>query len=219
MKCHSCQSEVPDGSKFCRSCGVELSVFEKSCPGCGRSLQADAKFCNSCGAATGAPPLTVVQGCRIVHGKEVGVGFRAVATILDFMILFALSFIVALFSGGTVAAGFELQGGPFFLMTFIGFSYYVFFEWKLGGTPGKLALGLQVVKLNGCPCDLQAALIRTVSRIADGLFCYLVAAVAVWSSERKQRIGDRIAGTLVVKRVTDVKWQRYDDKNFNDSDE
>ncbi len=191
MKCHSCQAEVAEGSKFCRACGAALA----------------------------SPPLTVMQGCRIVNGKEVGVGFRAVATVLDFMILFALSFLVALFSGGTAAAGFELQGGPFFLMTFIGFAYYVFFEWKLGGTPGKLALGLQVVKLNGCPCDLQAALVRTVSRIADGLFCYLIAAVAVWSSERKQRIGDRIAGTVVIKRETELKWQRYDEKNFSDSDE
>lgn len=165
------------------------------------------------------PPLTVVKGREAYRGKGAGVGIRAVATVLDMMILFALSFVLALESGGTTAVGFELQGGPFFLMTFLGFAYYVFFEWKLGGTPGKLALNLQVVKADGGKCDLQAVLIRSVSRIVDGLFCYFVAAVAVWSSERNQRLGDRLADTLVIKRDVAQSWRQLKDSAFQDAED
>ncbi|WP_346355965.1 RDD family protein [Azotosporobacter soli] len=226
MKCPSCQIEVPMESKFCQACGarMEATLNTTSCPLCGERMTQEAKFCSACGALKdapqpGPPPLKVFAGRPDFHGKGVGVGMRAVATVLDLMILFALSFVLAIFSGGSSATGFSLEGGPFFLMSFTGFAYYTFFEWKLAGTPGKLALGLQVVKVDGTACDLQAALIRTVSRIADGLFFYLVAAVAVWSSESNQRLGDRIAGTLVVRREVRQTWKQMKDEAFNSDDE
>jgi uncharacterized RDD family membrane protein YckC len=41
-----------------------------------------------------------------------------------------------------------------------------------------------------------------VLRIVDGIVFYLVAAIAVWTSDRKQRIGDRVAGTIVIRART-----------------
>jgi len=41
---------------------------------------------------------------------------------------------------------------------------------------------------------------RNVMRIIDGLFVYLLGAIAVWASDRNQRFGDRVAGTLVVRK-------------------
>lgn len=32
------------------------------------------------------------------------------------------------------------------------------------------------------------------------LFVYLVGAILVWTSDRRQRLGDRVAGTVVAKR-------------------
>lgn len=77
--------------------------------------------------------------------------------------------------------------------------YYVLMEWKLGGTLGKLILGMRVVKVDGSDMDLKAAVIRTVLRVVDFLpLFYLVGALCVRFTENKQRIGDLAAGTKVV---------------------
>ena len=40
---------------------------------------------------------------------------------------------------------------------------------------------------------------RTVLRIIDSLFCYLVAFITVLASAKRQRLGDMAAHTLVVR--------------------
>ena len=44
-----------------------------------------------------------------------------------------------------------------------------------------------------------AALIRTLLRIIDGLFAYLVGFILVLASDRRRRLGDIAARTLVVR--------------------
>ena len=90
------------------------------------------------------------------------------------------------------------------LLALLGIAYYPVMEVLLGGTVGKLVLGLKVVKENGAPVDWGASIIRTLLRIVDGLFVYLVAAIVVWTSPTKQRLGDRVAKTLVVKKGATV---------------
>lgn len=81
------------------------------------------------------------------------------------------------------------------------FAYYVLLEWKLGATLGKLVKGIRVVKLTGKKIDLKASLIRNVMRVIDFLpFCYFVGALLVGFSETKQRVGDRLARTVVVSK-------------------
>jgi uncharacterized RDD family membrane protein YckC len=70
----------------------------------------------------------------------------------------------------------------------------------LGGTLGKLALGMRVVMEDGSPVTLTASLIRNLLRIIDGLFAYLLGAIFIWTSPAKQRLGDRLAKTFVVKK-------------------
>ena len=78
--------------------------------------------------------------------------------------------------------------------------YYIVMEATQGATLGKMALGLRVVKVDGSPISWQESLIRNVLRIVDGLFFYLVGAILVWNSPLRQRLGDRAAGTVVVRR-------------------
>jgi uncharacterized RDD family membrane protein YckC len=77
------------------------------------------------------------------------------------------------------------------------FVYFVVFEWLFGATPGK-ATKLRVVKIDGSPCTLGAAAVRGFLRLVDGLFFGLVAAISM-REPRKQRLGDRLARTLVVR--------------------
>lgn len=132
--------------------------------------------------------------------EHVGVGLRAVAVIIDSILLCIVGYVLALVTGGTTSSGFDLQGGPFFLWAVIGLGYYIAMEAHFGWTLGKRLLGLKVVKLQGeTPIDWQASTIRNLLRLVDGLFFYLVGAIAVWTSKERQRLGDRVAGTVVVR--------------------
>jgi uncharacterized RDD family membrane protein YckC len=132
--------------------------------------------------------------------EAVGVGRRAVAIIIDSILLGIIGWIIAKFTGGTTEAGFEVTGMPALLLFLIALAYYVVMEVQWGGTVGKMVLGLKVVKESGERIDWQASIIRNILRIVDGFFFYLVGAIIVWTSKKKQRLGDMIAHTLVVRR-------------------
>jgi uncharacterized RDD family membrane protein YckC len=139
--------------------------------------------------------------------EPVGVGLRAVATIIDTALLFIVGYIIALFTGDTTGGGFQLSGLPFFLWLIIAIGYYTVMEAQSGATIGKRLVGLKVVKLDAAaPIDMQTSLVRNVLRLVDGFLFYLVGAISVWMSDKKQRIGDRVAGTVVIRaRASDTR--------------
>jgi uncharacterized RDD family membrane protein YckC len=131
----------------------------------------------------------------------VGIGLRLVATIIDWVVLFVIMYVVALATGNVGEAGFEMQGTPALLGFVLWFLYYVAMEATTGATLGKMAVGIRVVRADGAsPIGWGPSIIRNVLRIVDGLFVYLIGAVLVMTSPTKQRLGDRVAGTVVVKR-------------------
>lgn len=130
--------------------------------------------------------------------QTIGVGKRAVAVIIDAIIMFVVAYVLAMFTGSTTEDGFQMNGGPAFLLFFISFAYYIVLEATMGGTLGKKILGIKIVKQDGTPMDWQASIIRNVMRIIDGLFVYLVGAIVIWTSKDRQRLGDKVAHTLVV---------------------
>ena len=132
--------------------------------------------------------------------EHAGVALRAVATIIDAVPLMAIAYLIAMFSGGITADGFEISGVPFLIWLVIAIAYYIVMEARFGAIIGKRLIALKVVMLDaGAPVDWQAAIVRNVLRVVDGLFFYLVGAIMVWTSGTKQRLGDRIAGTVVVR--------------------
>ena len=132
--------------------------------------------------------------------EYVGVGLRAVATIIDTFLLIVIGYLIALVTDSTTAAGFQLEGVPMLLWLVIGVGYYIVLEAQSGATLGKRVVGLRVVKLEGGgPIDWQASLSRNLLRLIDGFFFYLVGAIIVWSSDKKQRLGDKVAGTVVIR--------------------
>ena len=131
--------------------------------------------------------------------EAVGVGRRAVAVIIDSVLLGVLAYLIAMTTGGTTEAGFQLQGGPFFVFSLIGLAYYIVMEKLKGATLGKMAMGLKVVKDDGQPLDWGASVIRNLMRIIDGQLLYLVGAITVWVSKRNKRLGDMAAKTIVVR--------------------
>ncbi len=85
--------------------------------------------------------------------------------------------------------------------------YFVFFETLFAGrTPGKRLTQLRVVTESGAALGWQASAIRNLLRAVDTLPAgYLIGVVVMLLSPRAQRLGDVVAGTLVVReRSTDA---------------
>jgi uncharacterized RDD family membrane protein YckC len=77
--------------------------------------------------------------------------------------------------------------------------YFALLEGLFGDTVGKAVVGIRVTDLNGRPASWRAVVIRNVLRVIDYLpGFYLVGALVAGFSPRRQRIGDHLAGTLVV---------------------
>src|SRR4029434_885120 len=85
--------------------------------------------------------------------------------------------------------------GKLFLL--LGGSYFMIFEFLTSTTPGKLLLGRRAVLENGEPLDATAAIVRNIVRPLDLILGYPLLAL----TRRKQRLGDLIADTLVVKKA------------------
>jgi uncharacterized RDD family membrane protein YckC len=80
--------------------------------------------------------------------------------------------------------------------------YFVFFEWLWSGqTPGKRWLKLRVIREDGRPITFFEAMVRNLLRDFDimPLPFYSAGLVAVFASAKGQRIGDLVAGTVVVR--------------------
>jgi uncharacterized RDD family membrane protein YckC len=79
--------------------------------------------------------------------------------------------------------------------------YHVLFEVLGGGrSPGKRWTGLRVVRTGGRPVTFVRSMLRNVLRIIDLLpGFYLVGMLAIFITNHNQRLGDLVAGTLVVR--------------------
>jgi uncharacterized RDD family membrane protein YckC len=80
--------------------------------------------------------------------------------------------------------------------------YFAFFEWAWSGqTPGKRWLKLRVLREDGRPITFWEAAVRNLLRTMDMMPApfYSIGLISVFSTTRDQRIGDMVAGTVVVR--------------------
>lgn len=134
-----------------------------------------------------------------------GIGSRALAALIDMAILLG-----ALLAGILLTAllgRIGLRPGAWAQALFLigGFAlwygYFTFFEGlRAGQTPGKRLAGIRVVRDTGHAVTLAAAATRNLLRIADFLPPpYLLGTVLVALHPRAKRLGDMVAGTVVVR--------------------
>jgi uncharacterized RDD family membrane protein YckC len=130
-------------------------------------------------------------------------GRRVVATIID-SILFGIvnGILVGVLGTEDSGSGFDytqLSPGNFVAFVVV-VLYYVFMEGVLGRTVGKMVTGIRVIDAStGAAPGIGKAAVRTILRIVDGFFAYLVGFIVVLSSDRRRRLGDMAARTLVVR--------------------
>lgn len=104
---------------------------------------------------------------------------------------------------GSIAPQWAIAGMiiGFFL---IYYGYFAFFEatWN-GQTPGKRYIQLRVIKEDGRPINAYDAIARNLLRIVDQLPAfYGVAILSVFLSKQNKRLGDFVAGTVVIHEKT-----------------
>ena len=101
---------------------------------------------------------------------------------------------------------YAVEGVSFLLFTLLWFVYFIAMEAAVGGTIGKLLLGIRVVGADGRRAGLGAVFIRNALRVVDGfpyVLPYLVGwMVALNDKPGRRRVGDRVAKTYVVLKGT-----------------
>ena len=80
----------------------------------------------------------------------------------------------------------------------IGTKYLKSMEVGIGQTVGKKIVGIRVVADGGGEPDSRAIVLRTLLRIVDGFFFYLVGFIVAMASDKNQRLGDMVGGTRVI---------------------
>ncbi|MFN2581736.1 MAG: RDD family protein [Candidatus Dormibacteria bacterium] len=139
-----------------------------------------------------------------------GLGSRMVAQVIDNVIALSLAFALTLaaIALGSLASGPEgatwLAGIAAGVAFFSYFGYFAIAEAVSGGrTPGKAALGLRVVRVDGSAADVTAILVRNLVRIIDVGVLY-IGLVVMFFHPLSRRLGDLAGGTLVIRERTPV---------------
>jgi uncharacterized RDD family membrane protein YckC len=130
-----------------------------------------------------------------------GLASRSLALVLDLLIQMVL--VVAALLLAVAVAGSGIPGTlatvllvALPLLVLVG--YFVVAETVTAGrTPGKRALGLRVIRLDGGAPGLPEALVRNILRLVDMVAG--IGVVVMFVDRRSRRLGDLAAGTMVVR--------------------
>jgi uncharacterized RDD family membrane protein YckC len=156
----------------------------------------------------------------LLEFEVAGIGSRFLALAYDTLlqILMGIGLMVILVVGGIALPSVPKSGiwfMAFILLAYfvLYFGYFAIFEvlWN-GQTPGKKKEGLRVIKDSGRPITPAEAIGRNLMRIVDQLpALYAVGICCVLLSRQNKRLGDFVAGTIVVheKSLVDAKpiWE------------
>jgi uncharacterized RDD family membrane protein YckC len=153
--------------------------------------------------------------------------YRAVAAFLDVVFLVIYMALAGMFiSANLFTTDFDAMQDRLSLMTVFlvrlpWLLYSPVIEWLTNGRSlGKLIMGIRVVKSNGETAGLREYFTRWIFRIVDiwvGGFGFLALLVA-GTTEKRQRIGDIMADTVVIKVKDTMVYSLKDVLSIKNSD-
>ncbi len=143
--------------------------------------------------------------------KVQGVFIRGIAWLLDSIVLGIVIAVVfmpvtlaVLVAGPSVIASFNASPvwAAVVVTLIVQFAYFTVLEGRYGQTLGKFVSEIKVVNENGSRVGYKAAALRTILRPLDFLpVLYGVGVLLIWSSDKRQRLGDIVAHTIVISHV------------------
>jgi len=135
-----------------------------------------------------------------IHYPVASLGDRILGHLLDQVIK-----LIYAFAAGILLYNLEVEN-EWIWIAIIGLPwmfYAVLFEIFMNGqTPGKQALNMKVIRLNGTPPSIGGYIMRWIFAIIDfGILSGAIAMIVVAVGGKGQRVGDLVAGTSVIKLI------------------
>lgn len=150
-----------------------------------------------------------------VEYRLAGIGSRlgaaSIDTLVQFIIFLVLNIISFIFLFSTKGMTLDFSDKNFvFFLTFLIISYFiVFFGYFFisevimnGQTLGKKILGLRTIRQNGMPIGIPQSLIRNLTRVL--IDNYGIGIIFMIVNKEHKRLGDLIAGTIVISENPDI---------------
>jgi uncharacterized RDD family membrane protein YckC len=147
-----------------------------------------------------------------------GIGPRFLALLIDWLIMGVASFLLIIVLSVAAAVLIQNNVDPeagmytviavmVLVLLLITVGYPVYFEWAWNGqSPGKRVAGIRVIGSGGLPLEFRQILLRNIFRLVDYFptqgFTGLVSFLA---TRHQQRVGDLVAGTIVVREFRDAR--------------
>jgi uncharacterized RDD family membrane protein YckC len=177
------------------------------CPECGRPIPV-GQVCGYCHPATSS---------AVPARRFGGFWMRFLAVIIDAIILWVISAIIRIPLGmagiglglslgrnpdpGQVMAALpailSIAGLSFMIQLAVSLAYDVYFLTTKGATPGKMAVGLKVIREDGGPISVGLAIGRYFAKILSSVILCIGFLIAAFDRE-KRSLHDHICGTRVV---------------------
>ena len=142
--------------------------------------------------ATAQAPAPSISGPKLDNR-------RVLAALVDLGIVIAGSVVILVAADALSGDPGEIRGALGAVI--LGWALYYHFAMESGDgqTVGKRLMKLRVVLADGRPAGLPEIAVRTVLRIIDGIGGYIVGLIVMLATgQRRQRLGDLAAGTIVV---------------------
>ena len=124
---------------------------------------------------------------------------RVLAAVVDLAIVVTGALVILAAGDALSSDSSDVRGALSVVILGWALYYYFALESGEGQTVGKKLMKLRVVRADGRPAGMREIAVRTVLRVVDGIGVYIVGLIAMLvSGQRRQRLGDMAAGTIVV---------------------
>jgi uncharacterized RDD family membrane protein YckC len=139
------------------------------------------------------------------RAEVAGFGSRLAGFLIDVVIFFAIGFGVGLFLAASASSEAEASQNLDTVNVIVTLAALLA-QWifnSMGWSPGKLAMGIRIVRADGNPPGLLRGFARTLGAIVSSIPLYLGYLWAAWDGQT-QTWHDKMAGTYVVRFIEDA---------------